>query len=776
MLQFCNPSVRRLLALALAVGWCGLNLQPATADPPRPNVVLIVADDFGWGELNANIGGRPFGRTISTPNLDALAAGGLRFTNFYSCGTVCTPSRMGLLTGLDTSRSLSRGNAETVLRPESVTIGNVMQDAGYSTHAFGKWGVGGVQPGTAPFTDPPPVFQNAFALPTERGFDSYAGIVDTLHAWNYWSSYVWQGDSGNPMSAVTIPGNVGVDQATGPTPAQLADGAINVEDIFRNGAVDVINNSTPGGDPFFTYVPFITPHRTIASLPIDPLYATAGTPGDALNPNGGAWSTIEKQYASAMTAFDQRVGDIVQALSDRGILDNTLILITGDNGPQQTEGHQVEFFDSNGELRGFKRSMYDGGIRTPMVAYWNGTVAPGVSDYVGTHADLMPTLAALAGGASPTDINGISFADHLLGGTAPTRGKPLYFEFYEGGFVQAARQDNWKMVRTAAGNYELYDLNTDPSETNNLAANPSYSAVRDQLKTFLEDSRNYTLQYQPHYSQTTYNTLEDTGGVAGVREFELRLAGDAVRVGPGMGGSDVSQYDALSHAIEFSGNGKAHSKGASVGGEPGGLTIDNLAYGSSSATTNPASFELWFKPSDLAGQEIVAELGGVSRGLSFLLDGDELKFRVKDGANLATLSKDLGSGAGAPGEGTFGLDNFNQLVGVIDVQGSGANLALFLNGVKVDDQFLAGLTDWAGGDGDALGGLHNSLGGNNGDLNLFGGFDGQIALFRIYEFAMQDHQVMQRYWQIAAIPEPSSLALILCAAAGCCRSRRRRVA
>lgn len=763
-----------LLAVIVAGSLC-VNSHRAWADPLRPNVVLIMADDFGWGELNANIGSRPFGRTISTPNLDALAAGGMRFTNFYSCGTVCTPSRMGLLTGYDTSRSLSRGNAETVLRPESVTLGNVMQDAGYSTHAFGKWGVGGVQPGTAAYTDPPPVFQNAFAMPTERGFDSYTGIVDTLHAWNYWSSYVWQGDPNNPIAPVTIPGNVGVNQATGPTPAQAAN-AVNVEDIFRDGAVDVINSSTPGGDPFFTYVPFITPHRTIAALPIDPVYANAGNPGDPLNPNGGAWSTIEKQYASAVTAFDQRVGDIVQALSDKGILDNTLILVTGDNGPQQTEGHQVEFFDSNGDLRGFKRSMYEGGIRTPMVAYWNGTVAAGVSDYVGTHADLMPTLAALAGGTSPTDIDGISFADHLLGGAAPTRGKPVYFEFYEGGFVQGARQDNWKMVRTATGNYELYNLSSDPSETTNVAGNPANAAVVNSLKTFLEDSRNYTLQYQPHYSQTAYGTLEDTGGVASVRDYELRLAGDAARVGPGMGGPDVSAYTALSHAIEFSGNGMAHSKGASIGGEPGGLTVDNLAFGSSGATTNPASFEMWFKPDDLVGQEILAELGGVTRGLSLLLDGDQLNFRVKDGANVATLSKDLGSGAGAPDQGVFGLSEFNQLVGVVDVQsGGGANLALYLNGVKVDDQFLAGLTDWAGGDGDALGGIRNSLGGNNGDLNSFGGFDGKIALFRIYEFALKDHQVMQRYLQTAVVPEPSSVALTLCAVVAYSLKRTRRV-
>ncbi len=749
--------------------------RAACADStPRPNVVLIMADDFGWGDLNANNPSRPFDRTISTPNLDALVVGGMRFDNFYSCGTVCTPTRASILTAIDTGHSLARGNAETVLRPESTTIGEVLQSANYSTHAFGKWGVGGVAPATTPFVDPAPVIQNGFALPTAQGFDEYVGIVDTLHAWNYWSSYVWQGDENNPLAPVAIPGNVGVNPATGPTPAQIG-AAVNVDDLFTDSAINVINNHQPGDDPFFTYLNFITPHRTIASLPIDPLYANAGNPGDPLNPNGGAWPTIEKQFASALTALDQRVGEVVQALSDQGILDNTLILFTGDNGPQQTEGHQVEFFDGNGDLQGFKRAMYEGGIRTPLVAYWNGTIAGGqVNDFVGTHADFLPTLAELAGGAAPSGIDGISFATMLQGGAAPARSEPIYFEFWEGGFSQAARSGDWKIVRTTLGTIEIYDLSVDPSESNNLANTPAAAAVQASLEQFLSDRRNYTIQYDARYTQDAGATIEDTGGVANVRDYELRFQGDAHRVGPQHGDADVSAYPAIDHAIQFSGSGVAQSKGASVGGEPGGRTIQDVAFASSDATRADASVEVWFKPSDLIGQEVILELGGASSGLALVVDGDLLKLRIKDSVAVSTLAANLGDGLALPGVGQFGLGDFNQVVGVIDFVGGGANLALYLNGQQVSTSFLAGITDWAGADGDGLGGIRNTIGGDNGDLASFGGFDGLIAQFKFYEFALAEHQVLARYNQV--IPEPSAYVLASIGAIGLLIMHRRSLA
>jgi arylsulfatase A-like enzyme len=753
--------------------------QVSADPPPRPNVVLIMADDFGWGDLNANIGSRPFDRKISTPNLDMLAANGMRFDNFYSNGTVCTPTRASLLTSLDSGRSLARGNAQAVLRPESTTIGEVLQGANYSTHAYGKWGVGGAAVSTVQFVDPPPVIENGFAMPTAQGFDSYVGIVDTRHAWNYWSSYTWQGDQNNPIAPVTIPGNVGVNPATGPTAAQAAS-AVNVEDLFTDSAVNMINGRQPGDDPFFAYVPFITPHRTIASLPIDPIYANAGSPGDALNPNGGAWPTIEKQFASALTAFDQRVGAIVQALQDSGQLDNTLILLTGDNGPQQTEGHQAEFFDSNGGLQGIKRDLTEGGIRAPLIASWNGTIAPGtVNHMIGTHADFMPTFAELAGVSAPDDIDGISFAAALTGGPAPIRNDPIYFEFWEQGFSQAARADNFKIVRRTSGVTELYDLAVDPGESNNLANDPSYASQRATLEQYLSDRRNYTIQYDARYTQDSYDTIEDTGGVASVRDYELRLAGDAERVGPQAGDSDVSAYVGIDHALQFSGNGTAHSKGASVGGELAGLTVQDVAFSlqpssGGNMTTHDASFELWFKPSDLIGKEILFELGGTTDGLSVLLDADTALMRVKDGGIVGTIAETVANTTGMPELGVLGLADFNQIVAVIDIDATGAHQSLYLNGVLLDTIYTAGVFDWAGGDGDALAGIRNTLGGDNGDLGAFGGFEGLIAQFKIYEFALTEQQVLSRFTKLAVVPEPAAFAVLSFLGIGILARRKRR--
>ncbi len=399
-----------------------------------PNVVLIVADDLGRGDLGA------YGqRFIRTPNLDRMAREGLLFTDAYAPSPVCAPSRASFMTGLHQGHARIRGNTgrnneRVPLRPEDVTVAEVLQGAGYRTGVVGKWGLG--EPGTT-------------GVPGRQGFDYFFGYLNQNHAHNYYTDYLWRDDE-----------RVDVPRGT------------YSHDLFTREALDFIRRER--SRPFFLYLAYTLPHAN------NELGRKTGNgmevPSDAPYTRE-PWTPQQRNYAAMVTRLDADVGKVLALLKELKIDGETVVVFTSDNGPQDKSegGYDQTLFDSNGPFRGLKRELYEGGIRIPLVVRWPGRVRAGrTSAYATTLCDLMPTFAALADAPAPRMTDGVSLLPLLGGGRAPRR-EYLYWEFHEGGFAQAVRMGNWKAVRHGArGRVELYDLRADIGETRDLAAqNPS---------------------------------------------------------------------------------------------------------------------------------------------------------------------------------------------------------------------------------------------------------------------------------------------------------------
>ncbi|MBM3956450.1 MAG: sulfatase-like hydrolase/transferase [Gemmatimonadetes bacterium] len=405
----------------------------------RPNIILIMADDLGYGDLGC------YGQTeILTPNLDAMAAAGVRFTDCYSGSPVCRPSRCSLLTGLHTGHTHIRRNEPVPLGPGDYTVAQMLKDVGYATGVIGKWGLGG--PGTN-------------GTPLLMGFDYFLGHL--LNAQEYYPSELWQNDR-----PITIEGNLNGGQE------------VYAPDLFTSQALSFIRRTAH--QPFLLYLAQSMPHASTQA------YRRTGNgmevPSDAPYTDR-PWPQTEKNYAAMITRLDGYVGRLLATLKAEGIADRTLVLFSSDNGPHDQGGHDPSFFDDNGPLRGIKGSLYDGGIRVPMVAYWPGTVPAGVvSEQPWAFWDFMPTAAELAGVATPPGLDGVSVAPVLLG--QPPFDRPyLYWESYEtaAGRQQAVRLRFWKGVRPSPTSpIELYDLSQDIGETTDVAAaNPGVVAQID---------------------------------------------------------------------------------------------------------------------------------------------------------------------------------------------------------------------------------------------------------------------------------------------------------
>jgi arylsulfatase A-like enzyme len=406
-------------------------LGAGAAQRARPNIVLILADDLGYGDLGC------YGQQrIETPNLDRLAAEGVRFTQAYAGSTVCAPSRCALETGYHTGHARTRGNKypDLPLRPEDVTLGEVLQRAGYRTGLIGKWSLGGI--GTTGY-------------PLRKGYDEFFGYFSQTHAHNYYPEHLLDNER-----EYLLRGNFG---------ARKTDYA---PDLFTERALRFLEGS--GGRPFFLYLAYPIPHAN---------NELGRDTGDGMEvPDYGPyaardWPKPEKGFAAMITRLDAAVGKIVRKLDETGAGANTLILFSSDNGPHQEGGHKADFFRSSGPLRGIKRDLYEGGIRVPAIARWPAVIRPGqVSDHVWAFWDWLPTCAELAGGEAPGGLDGLSMAEALTGGRAP-RHESLYWEFHERGFHQAVRFGDWKAVRLGRHRpVELYNLAEDPGETRDLAA------------------------------------------------------------------------------------------------------------------------------------------------------------------------------------------------------------------------------------------------------------------------------------------------------------------
>ena len=404
--------------------------------------MVIVADDLGYGDLGV------YGQQrILTPNIDRLAAEGMRFTQAYAPAPVCAPTRCSLMTGFHSGHCAVDRNANPnlPLRVEDVTIGQILGASGYSTAWVGKWALGGAE------TDGTPI--NVDSAPWNKGFvDLSFGYVDQVAAHDHYPEFLWRAKSSKPK-IVPIPGNAGG-----------AEG-VYAHDLLIAEARSFIRSHSSDLEPFFLYLPFTLPHADILSPPGPNPY------------DDQPWPSVERAFAAMVTRLDSDVGEIADLLDDLGLAESTLLLVTSDNGPQQAEGHKAEFFDSNGPLRGIKRDLYEGGIRVPLIARWPGRVAAGsVSDLVVSLTDLLPTAAELSGTPAPRGIDGVSFAPTLLGAAGQAERSHLFWAYPQNGSgvepVQrvAVREGDLKYLRRADGIENLFDLSVDPGETNDLSA------------------------------------------------------------------------------------------------------------------------------------------------------------------------------------------------------------------------------------------------------------------------------------------------------------------
>jgi arylsulfatase A len=431
------------------------------AQAQRPNILLIQADDLGYGDLSA------YGQAqFQTPSLDQLAREGIRFTQYYAGSTVCAPSRTALMTGLHTGHAWIRGNGDIPLRDEDVTIAEVLRDTGYRTAVVGKWGLGA--PGTT-------------GQPDRQGFEHAFGFLDHRHAHRQYTDHLWR--NGERVT-------VAVDKDY-------------VNDLFTEETLAFIDREDRR--PFFVYLNYTVPHaelrvpeeslvqfrgkypeRPFVNRPADERVTGATPDGRSLGYR--TQNEPRAAFAAMIVRMDRDIGRLVNHLRARGLDRNTLVLFVSDNGPHQEGGADPLFFKSNGGLRGIKRDLYEGGIRVPMIARWVGGIPAGaVSHHPWAHWDMLPTLAEIGGGRVPEGLDGISMARALRGEAQPAH-EFLYWEFHERGFQQALRMGKWKGVRSSAGApLELYDLEADPREERNVAA--TNARIVTQIESFLRTAR-----------------------------------------------------------------------------------------------------------------------------------------------------------------------------------------------------------------------------------------------------------------------------------------------
>lgn len=419
----------------------------------KPNIIFILADDLGYGDVSC-LGQKHF----QTPNIDRLAAEGMTFTQHYAGTTVCSPSRSVLMTGQHSGHTPIRGNRRDdkgnwPLPAEALTVAEILQQNGYVTGAFGKWGLG--YPGSP-------------GDPNNQGFDVFFGYNDQTLAHNYYPYFL-----NHNQDTVWLENNKGNAKGTyGPVP------------IHRQALKFLEENKDR---PFFMYYPSVIPHAELFApeeymekyrgkfLP-EKSYEGADE-GHPRYKKGGYGSQPEAHaaFAAMVNLLDDQVGEIMAKLKELGIDERTLVIFSSDNGPHLEGGADPDYFDSNGPFRGYKRDLYEGGIRMPTFARWPGKIRAGSStDHISAFQDFLPTVAELIGAGTPENIDGISYLPTLLGQPGQKEHDYLYWEFEEKNGRLAVRKGDWKLVRydvfsPEKTTTELYNLKSDPGEENNVA-------------------------------------------------------------------------------------------------------------------------------------------------------------------------------------------------------------------------------------------------------------------------------------------------------------------
>lgn len=462
-----------LLKVSVAVALIA-NSHSAVA---RPNLIWVMADDLGYGDLGA------FGqKVIQTPHLDRMAKEGMRFTNFYSGATVCAPSRSVLMTGLHHGHTRVRGNAgrqnpaAQALKPEDVTVAKVLQDAGYKTALIGKWGLGDVGDAEA-------------GLPRKHGFDYFFGYLNQTHAHNHYPDYLWRNEDKVSLPNVVIPvGEGGGGYAT--KAVQYAD------DLFADEALAFVKKNKT--EPFFLYWSMVVPHANNergrelgdgAEVPDYGPYADKD------------WPNPDKGQAAMITRMDRYVGRLLDLLKAEGLAENTLVIFTSDNGPHNESKHDLSRFNPSGPFSGIKRSLTEGGIRVPMIAWWPKQIKAGLDNrHVAYFGDWLSTAAELGKAQTPPKLDSISFVPSLIGKDIQKKHEFLYWEFQEGGFKQAALYEGrWKGIRQGGPDkpVTLYDLDNDVAEKTNVA--DKHPDIAEKIGLYLQTARTPLAEWEPRW-------------------------------------------------------------------------------------------------------------------------------------------------------------------------------------------------------------------------------------------------------------------------------------
>jgi len=445
--------MKPLIPAALCTSLSLLSCSHPERNKQLPNIVYILADDLGYGDLSC------YGQArYTTPSLDRLASRGMKFRMHYTGCTVSAPSRSCLMTGLHSGHTPIRGNknwnpeGNWPLPGPSVTIAEMLKTRGYTTGAFGKWGLG---------------YIDTEGDPNAQGFDEFYGYNCQTLAHNYYPDHLWHNHE-----KIILHENEGA-----------RNGSYS-PDLIHGEALKFIEKNR--SKPFFLFYSTTLPHAELFAKEeyknmfrgkFDPEKSFRGTdngPAFRLGPYGSQ-QEAHAAFAAMIKELDDYVGEILAKLEELGLEKNTVVMFASDNGPHFEGGADPDYFNSNGPLRGFKRDLYEGGIRTPMIVRWPGKVKENtVSDHISAFWDVLPTLAEISGAEVPAETDGISFLPALLG--KKQKGHDyLYWEFHEEGGKAGVRMGNWKAVKLNADQgiqdpIELYDLSKDEGETNDVSA------------------------------------------------------------------------------------------------------------------------------------------------------------------------------------------------------------------------------------------------------------------------------------------------------------------
>lgn len=449
-----------LFVFFLLIGHSDSNAQ-------RPNIVFLIADDMGYGDLSC------FGqKKFQTPNFDALANEGMKLTQHYAGSTVCAPSRCVLMSGLHTGHCFVRGNkrqdpiGQLPMPADTITLAEQLQKAGYVTGAFGKWGLG------------PPGSEGD---PLTQGFDHFYGYNCQRNAHNYYPEYLFDNEK----------------------KVQL-DHKVYSHGLIMEKALEFIEEHKD--ESFFCFLPVTIPHAAMQIPEED--RATFRKKyhqfEDITSNYGGDWvKNPIASFPAMMTRLDRDFGKVMSLLEDLDLAENTLVIVTSDNGSHREGGHDPDFFNCSGPYRGYKRDLYEGGIRMPTIVKWPGKVAAGSeSDFASAGWDWMPTLCEVAGVETPDGLDGLSILPTLTDKGIQAKHEHLYWEFHEYGGRQAIRQGDWKLIRLNVKNpkkekLELYNLKDDPAETKNLS-----KAHADKVQQLMK------LMHQEHKPSEEFNSLD----------------------------------------------------------------------------------------------------------------------------------------------------------------------------------------------------------------------------------------------------------------------------